>query len=446
MTARTAILAALVACLCPTVAPADSAAAARGREALLTRAFNGAVWSADAYHQAGHRWPGGLRTDAYDVAFMKRYGLHPAPYANDGYPMGLRRAPTLFGSGLTTDCMLCHGGSIAGQSYIGLGNSSLDMQGLYEDMAAADGRPPETPFTFTRVRGTTEAAAMAVFLISYRDSDLAVRTPPLDLGLRDDLCEDPPAWWLLKKKRTMYLTGSGDARSVRSLMQFMMSPLNTPAMIKREEPTFADIREYLLTLEPPKCPFGIDRDLVSRGETLFRARCASCHGTYGEAWTYPNRVVPLEVIGTDPARCEGLSEAAGEHYNSTWFARERAGWLTDDYAARKTVGYQAPPLDGIWATAPYFHNGSVPTVYGVLNSRARPERFTRSYGTDAAAYDTRALGWRFRELRDGEEAPEAGPRGVYDTRKPGRGNGGHTFGDDLSDDERFALIEYLKTL
>lgn len=450
MMARLALQAMLLSCTWPLACQASGPAAAeRGRTALLTRAFHPAMWSADAYRKVGRHWPqeASVADAGYDAAFMARYGLHPAPYPNGGYPMGLRRVPTLFGDGITTDCMLCHGGSIAGRSYVGLGNGSLDMQGLYADMAVADGRPGDAPFTFTRVRGTTEAAAMAVFLISYRDSDLSVRTPPLELGLRDDLCEDAPAWWLLKKKRTIYLTGSGDARSVRSIMQFMMSPLNTAAMIRREEATFADIREYLLTLEPPKYPFAIDRRLAGRGEALFRLRCASCHGTYGDSWIYPNRVVPLDVIGTDAARYDGLTRRAGAHYNTTWFARERSGWLTNDYAARATGGYQAPPLDGIWATAPYFHNGSVPTVDQVLNSRARPRRFTRSFRTDVAAYDPERLGWRYRELGDGEQADmEAGARAVYDTTQPGRGNGGHTFGDDLSDRERSALIEYLKTL
>jgi hypothetical protein len=111
-------------------------------------------------------------------------------------------------------------------------------------------------------------------------------------------------------------------------------------------------------------------------------------------------------------------------------------------------GYQAPPLDGIWATAPYLHNGSVPTVYDVLNSKARPKFFTRSYRTDAAAYDAKKLGWKITLLSQGpdRQLPAYERRKVYDTTQPGRGNGGHRFGDALSEDERWAVIEYLKTL
>src|SRR5437868_3750428 len=107
--------------------------------------------------------------------------------------MGLREAPGLFGKALAVDCLLCHGGSVAGHSYIGLGNASLDYQTLYEELAAADGVPKGTPFRFSNVRGTSEAAAMAVYLLGWREPDLRLRGSRLDLDLRDDLCEDTPA-------------------------------------------------------------------------------------------------------------------------------------------------------------------------------------------------------------------------------------------------------------
>jgi hypothetical protein len=362
--------------------------------------------------------------------------------------LGVRLAQGLFGKALANDCMLCHGGSILGQSYVGLGNASLDYQALFEDLAAADGRPPKTPFVFSNVRGTTEAGGMSVYLLSIREPDLRLRAEPLDFGLRDDLCEDTPAWWLLRKKKTMYHTGAGDVRSVRTLMQFMLSPLNPPSAFEREEATFADIQTYLRTVEPPKYPFPIDRDLAGAGEQLFAKNCAKCHGTYGKDWTYPNKIIPLHEIGTDPARFHGLSEKFGRYYNASWFAREKEGWFADDYAGKFQPGYQAPPLDGVWATAPYFHNGAAPTVYHVLNSKARPRVFTRSYRTDRDAYDPVRLGWKIQELERGPDPglPPFEQRKVYDTTKPGRGNGGHTFGDKLTDEERKAVIEYLKTL
>jgi processive rubber oxygenase RoxA-like protein len=359
--------------------------------------------------------------------------------------MGLREGDFPFGlsKGIAVDCLMCHGGSIAGHSYVGLGNASLEIQAFFEETAAADGRPPHTPFRLGNVRGTSEANGMAVFLLGYREPDLNLRVKPVDLELHDDLCGDPPAWWLLKKKKTMYHVGSGDTRSVRTLMQFMLTPLNLPAAFENEEATFADIRAYLLSIEPPKYPLPIDRDLAQRGSAIFSDRCARCHGTYGAKWTYPNRIVPLDEIGTDRHRFDGVTKKFDDYYTHSWFAKDGA------YPSRTTNGYQAPPLDGIWATAPYFHNGSAPTVYHVLNSKARPRIFSRSYRTDLDVYDSQKLGWKFESLPKAPDPRSLSPvefRKIYDTTQIGRGNGGHTYGDKLSDEERFAVIEYLKTL
>ncbi len=427
----------------------EKSAAERGRETLTKRALNPALWSREAYDHVWKLWGVAERPADYDRAFRERYGLHPAPYPNTGLPMGLREAPSVLGfkNGIGTDCMMCHGGSIAGQSYVGLGNASLDMQALYHEMAAAEGvKRGATPFTFSNVRGTTEAGAMAVYLLEYRDADLNL-TKRTELGYRTDLCEDPPAWWLLKKKKTMYHTGSTDARSVRSLMQFMLTPFNSGEYVKKQEPAFAGIQAFLLSLEPPKYPFAIDEKLAAKGKTLFHQTCATCHGTYGPDGSYPNKIIPLEKIGTDPTRAKGFTAKSKEHYDASWLAQE-VGLDGKPYQTMDHGGYQAPPLDGVWATAPYFHNGSVPTVYHVLNSQARPKLFTRSYRTAKEDYDPAKLGWKITVL---EEAPDPNlpaieQRKVYDTTQPGRGNGGHPFGDKLTEDERMAVIEYLKTL
>jgi hypothetical protein len=158
--------------------------------------------------------------------------------------------------------------------------------------------------------------------------------------------------------------------------------------------------------------------------------------------------VSIEIIGTDRNRFEGFKPESGEFYNQSWFAHEKSGWLGDDYPAMKTAGYQAPPLDGIWATAPYLHNGSVPTVYHLLNSKSRPRVFTRSFRTNSEDYDPIKLGWKVQILEgnNGANLSSYERRKIYDTTKPGRGNGGHTFGDDLTEEERMSVIEYLKTL
>jgi mono/diheme cytochrome c family protein len=434
-----------------TAVAAELTPAQRGRNTLLTHNYSPATISLSAYDNVWKEWGVKAKPDDFARRFRDRYGLHEAPYPNNGYPMGLQLAnrPLGLGKALAVDCLVCHGGSIGGKSYIGLGNASLDYQAFYEEMSAADGFKKKSPFTFANVRGTSEAGGMAVFLLGFREPDMSVRLKRIDLDLHDDLCEDPPAWWLLKKKKSMYHTGGADARSVRSLMQFMMHPFNGPAVLQKAEAEFKDIQAFLLSLEPPKYPLPIDRTLAARGEKLFKATCARCHGTYGEKWTYPNRIVPLDEIGTDRHRYDGITMKFGDYYNKSWFAKEKPDWFSDGYKTLPTDGYQAPPLDGIWATAPYFHNGSAPTVYHVLNSKARPKIFTRSYRTDLEEYDSRHLGWKVQVLKEAPDAAGMTPiefRKIYDTSKPGRGNGGHTFGDKFTDEERMAVIEYLKTL
>jgi hypothetical protein len=437
-------LALLIAWTVVSPAPGADACVERGKKALLGKIYNPPTMTMSAYENAWRYW--GLQHKPapvdYDRLFRERYGLHPAPYPNENLPMGLRQGSLLLGGkGLTNDCLICHGGSIFGTSYVGLGNSSLDFQTFYEEMNASHPRRAKPPFHFANVRGTNEAGGMAVFLLGYREPNLSLRLVRKDLDLQDDLCEDVPAWWHLKKKKTMYYTGGTDTRSVRSLMQFMMSPLNMPAAFHKAESHFKDIRAYLLSIESPKYPLPIDRKLANKGNGVFNDNCSRCHGTYGAKWTYPNKIVPIDEIGTDRRRFDGISRKFGEYYNKSWFA--------EDYKALESDGYQAPPLDGIWATAPYLHNGSVPTVYNVLNSKTRPKVFTRSYHTDRDAYDAKKLGWKVQLLQNALDPTKTSGnelRKVYDTTQSGRGNGGHTYGDKLSEEERMAVIEYLKTL
>jgi mono/diheme cytochrome c family protein len=290
------------------------------------------------------------------------------------------------------------------------------------------------------VRGSVNAGQIAVVLLSVRNTDLSMRRFPFPLGANYPECDVPP-WWHMAKKQTMYYDGLTDARSVRSLMQFMLGE-KTLQEFKDLEPTFRDIHAYLKSLRPPKYPFPIDRAKADRGQVVFEKTCAKCHGTYGPDGQYPNVVVELKVIGTDPARALAPSERLIAHYNATWLGAE---YPVD---SPTTPGYQAPPLDGIWATAPYLHNGSVPTLALLLKSSDRPKRFTRPPSTDFTHYDPVHVGWKYAVV-DQPPSPSLPPheaRYIYDTANFGLGNGGHTFGDKLGDDERTSVIEYLKTL
>ncbi len=425
----------------------DPNAAERGRVALTATGYLKPTWAEKTYGDVSKLWgltaPDPAREPAaYASAFNRRYGFHPTPYPNDGLPMGLRRGNGPGGTkvGIAIDCMSCHGGSIGGTSYVGLGNTQLDMKLFFDEMLKIEGRfNPPSLFVVNSSRGTVNAGMFSVVLLSLRNTDLSFRRFPLFTGA--NLPElDVPAWWLLGKKATMYYDGRTDARAVRTNMQFMLGEKSS-AEFRELEPTFRDIRAYLASLKPPRYPFAIDAAKTERGAVVFANSCAKCHGTYGPDGDYPSRVVALKTIGTDPARASGLTPRFVAHYNATWFGEETA-------VNPEIKGYQAPPLDGVWATAPYLHNGSVPTLAALLKSSDRPSRFTRPPSTDFEHYDAVRVGWKF-EVPTGPPDPSLPiekARSLYDTSRFGLGNGGHTFGDPLKDAERMDLIEYLKTL
>ena len=256
---------------------ADPATAVdRGRQALTGQSFISPEWPLSAYAKAGDFWGAahsdpGVDPSEYAKAFNARYGLHPAPYPNNGLPMGLRQATSRDGkrTGLNVDCMMCHGGSIGGTSYVGLGNTQLDSITLLTEMARAAGHfPPIAPFVLNTARGTVNAGQMSVFLLSLRNTDLSRRFVPLATGA--NLPElDVPAWWVLAKKSTQYYDGRTDARSARPNMQFMLGE-KTLQEFQALEPTFQDVMAFIRSIEPPKYPFPIDLEKSRRGRIALR--------------------------------------------------------------------------------------------------------------------------------------------------------------------------------
>ena len=97
--------------------------------------------------------------------------------------------------------------------------------------------------------------------------------------------------------------------------------------------------------------------------------------------------------------------------------------------------YAARPLYGIWAAAPYLHNGSVPTLYHLL---LPPEQRPKTFPLGGREYDPVRLGFAVQTSCSQQDC-------VVDTTRTGDGNGGHLWGTDLSEADRTALLEYLKT-
>ena len=360
---------------------------------------------------------------------------------------------------VVSNCLACHGGTFNGELVVGLGNAFADFTS--NPMAAieragllvADGAPAEAwqrwadriaaiaPYMVTDTVGVNPAPNLTMALMMHRDP-ASLRwhvKPQLEPPPRAPLPTAVPPWWRMHKKHAMFYHGGGQGDHVPFMMLKSLVCTDELEEARRIDEWFTDVRAFIATLEPPAWPHDVEAALAAQGRVVFEANCAACHGSYGDDWTYPNLLVPLEQVGTDPAYALQAVEAERfiRWFNGSFYGRSAQ--------ARPGPGYVAPPLDGVWATAPYLHNDSVPSIAALLDSSRRPAYWRHLPGRE---YDTETLGWRHEILEHGKDgvADAAVARTIYDTTRHGYGNGGHTFGDALSERERRAVIEYLKTL
>jgi hypothetical protein len=254
-------------------------------------------------------------------------------------------------------------------------------------------------------------------------------------------------------------------------------------------------------LASPKWPSvfpALDQQKVARGAELYKQHCQACHlppmdeliadldAAYKSGpppkhwwkndlgnWFINVRDVKIEYVGTDPNEAKDfnvrradtgdlkkgvVSAQAGldlvtRGIGTRYFEKnnippeERAAWAggrdPKDVAVRDELIYKARPLNGIWAVAPFLHNGSVPNLYLLLSPQAeRPKTFW----TGSKQFDPVKVGY---------DPAEISGATLFDTSKPGNRNVGHEFKDGprgngvvgpfLSPDDRMTIIEYLKS-
>jgi len=357
------------------------------------------------------------------------------------------------------NCLECHAQVFEDRLYVGLGNTMIDFTDR-QKLNARNATMAETllkhgdpkkydaaaPFLnsmkvlgnqlYTQVRGVNSADRLANILVAHRDpATLRWNDSAVIDAMGDVIPTDTPPWWLLKKKHAMFYNGFGRGDFGRFLMASNLLTVSDSAEAREVDSHISDVLAYIYSLEPPKYPHPVNQSLARQGGVVFVEHCSKCHGHYGQGGDYPNLLIPESIVATDSFLYKSNYQSPQfiDWFNKSWFAM-------GDHPARLEPfnGYIAPPLDGIWITAPYLHNGSVPTLEALLNSKLRPAYWSRDF--NSPQYDYEQVGWKYTK--------EAGPRGtaVYNTTLPGYGNYGHTFGDRLTDKERKALIEYLKTL
>jgi hypothetical protein len=248
-----------------------------------------------------------------------------------------------------------------------------------------------------------------------------------------------------------------------------------------------ELENLVKTLWSPQWPADfpkIDQQNAAKGAALYKTNCLSCHVLINR--TDPNRKITalMQDVGTDPRastnffnRTGPSGKLNGVNINFVPFtpkigpiadadsmvANEVTGMILGGLKGpppdelqqtsfrggqaktralsdvREGARYKARPLDGIWATAPYLHNGSVPNLDALLQPAAkRPLSFSIGVKT----FDPVKVGY----VTDVPGFPKFNVQNPDGTPIVGNSNAGHEFGANLSDDERSWLLEYLKTL
>ncbi len=430
----------------------------RGYRLLVEKSYLPPDFHQDAFDQIWRQWPEPLRTQAEQATLAERrrlayarYGLTSRPPRFDATAPGDPGPPLQYvvteDGQWVMNCFACHGGKVAGRVIPGLPNSHYLLHTLSDEMRSTK-LSLEQPLTRMEIgamfiplgttRGTTNAVMFGVGLMANRDAELNVRTrPTLPPMTHHDM--DAPPWWHFRKKSHVYIDGFAE-RGHRGLMQFMLVTRNGPEKFREWEEDYRAVYAYLESLEAPRYPFAVDQPLAAQGKLAFVKHCAECHGTYGQEETYPNRVVAIEEVGTDPVRLNALSAEARKRYGASWF-----GHHGEQDTRLEPGGYVAPPLDGVWASAPYLHNGAVPTLWHVLHPAERPTVWRRA---SEDGYDQTKVGLEIEALEqvppDVKDARER--REYFDTGRFGKSAAGHDFPDVLTETEKRAVLEYLKTL
>ena len=450
---RIVVVACLVTAKVATCSELDTTSAAEGGYRLLTETpLLTSDFSQTVFDEVWRSWPERLRSQAEEATLEQRramafarYGLTPRPKDDSGKPMQYVVGDD---GRWTMNCFACHGGSVYGTPTPGAPNNRFMLQTMAEELRTTKfrvGAPLSrmdlgslvVPLGTTV--GTTNAVVFGMGLMHFRDEKLNVLDKMPAQFTHHDM--DAPPWWHFAKRPHIYIDGFAQ-KGHRGLMQFMLVPENGPEFFRDHEEEFRDVYAYLSSLEGPKYSGKIDHALAEQGRAVFENNCAECHGTYGDRESYPSVCVPIDEVGTDPVRLKALGVAGRTLYAKSWFAH--GGEANVQTTVVDPVGYVAPPLDGIWASPPYLHNGSVPTLWHMLHPSERPKIWRRI----DESLDENRVGFHIQGV---DRVPSTEPdiakrREYFDASRFGKSNAGHDFPDVLTKSEKDAVLEYLKTL
>jgi len=434
----------------PTRVNDQQSAAARGWRWLTTKPYLPADFTQEQFEALPSVWPEELRKRAEQVTAVERrrmafdrYGLLERPdNPGIGPPLGYVDDGS---GGWSMNCLACHQGAVEGQMIPGVPNSLFLLETLTDDIRKLKLSRKESlgrmelgglRMSLGSTRGTTNAVMFGVVLGALRDRDLNLRLT-LQRPRQLDHDMDAPPFWNTRIKTHLYCDGFV-AKGARPLLQFVMVPENSGETIRGWESEYADILAWIESLSPPIYSGAIDESLAESGREVFNRQCSRCHGTYGSRVDYPEKLIPWDDLRTDRFRLDSLSVEHRAEMQRSWYG----DYGKQDYKT-DPGGYVAPPLHGVWASAPYFHNGAVPTLWHVLHPTERPAVWRRELHT----YDHERMGLRIAESkRIPPNLNKDERREYFDTSVGGKSALGHRYPNDLSAEEKRAVLEYLKTL
>src|SRR5262245_43259615 len=371
----------------------------------------------------------------------------------------------------TVNCLVCHMAEIDGVAYFGAGTKTFDELWLGEALKRLTSGPwralvpaasgdralaadahrilnshhHDKIDSLTRARSTAFAASHVELYMRAHGNQMPAAE---DVGRGD--VKTPPLWHTAAKMPIGRWYTDGSFRGPFPLMASSMElekdrPFDD--LVRIVIPTIkTEFDTVVRHLRPPRYPYEIDRTLAERGRVLFNSSamgCANCHGVYDGRGNVDWPGVHTDV-GTDRSRLEVVSAGFVDAFDRSPLAS--GGRL------RKSAGYAATPLTGVWANYPYLHNGSVPTLYHLLGpASGRPAIFQVMA---ARMLDQSRLGQPIVADPAYEGLPESelirrfsGDRNWFYTGRPGSANVGHDFWSRIRTEANLrALLEYLKTL
>jgi hypothetical protein len=431
-------------------------------------------------------------------------GVYSVPYPKGVRPthrLGYGEIERFGAQGITFSCASCHASQLFGKTVLGLTNQfpnanrafveaqklapriSPWMFQIYNRASAGETKLYAQMRDHLRAVGAltpivegldTSLAQVALSLARREPNPWADKNPHWEENPRYDRLQDTPAdskpavWWNVKYKNKWLADGSvvsgnpvftnilwneiGRSADLRELDQWMQTQSTklidlTNAVFASEPPLFTDFF-------PAE---SLDLQAAKRGEVLFQQMCSRCHGSYEKTWHQPGsenlplaeRIKTLRVnyptptpvinVGTDPLRAEGMAS----------LLQLNELQISKNHNAKVVLqkGYVPPPLVGIWARWPYFHNNSAPSLCAVLLPSAdRPSRFAMVAAVDTNRdFDRECNGFP-------EKAAHSSAR-IYDTTKPGLSRRGHDQGifikngvNLLDQQKRRDLVQFLQTL